>query len=315
MLRAHAFDGTEWQPIDDPEQISDELEADRFIWATATASSLGAGGLGLVATELGLDPHAIEDALGGRQRPKFEPYPKHLFIVAHQLDAHDGTVTASQIACFIGERFVLVIHEGAQRTIDGAERTLFAATTMDAGGALHAVLDPIVDEYEDVANRLEASMTAIEEQPLGERFGEVERTLYDVTRRIAKLRRYVEPAERTMQGILEHEWLPGAHLVRLRDVHDHLLRIIDQLRTISDLANATTELLSSIRSNALNEVTKRLTGWAAVIAVPTLVSGIYGMNFALVPHGGRLFGFWFALGIMAVSAGVLYTVLRRKNWI
>jgi magnesium transporter len=100
-----------------------------------------------------------------------------------------------------------------------------------------------------------------------------------------------------------------------RDIHDHTLRVTDQVRNIEDLADAMIDLVRVEATNAQNEVTKRLTGWAAIIAVPTYIASVYGMNFQLVPADGRIFGFWFAMGLMAATAGGLYVFFKRRGWI
>ena len=100
-----------------------------------------------------------------------------------------------------------------------------------------------------------------------------------------------------------------------RDVHDHVIRLRDQVQNIDDLSAAVIDFTRAEQSTALNEVTKKLTGWAAIIAVPTFIASVYGMNFALLPEEGHLFGFWFALVLMSASGAILYSYFKRKRWI
>jgi magnesium transporter len=100
-----------------------------------------------------------------------------------------------------------------------------------------------------------------------------------------------------------------------RDVHDHLLRIADQVRNIDDLAQAVLDLTRGEQSTLLNQVSKRLSGYAAIFAVLTLIAGIYGMNFKLVPRHQTYFGFWFAIGLMLVSGAAMYYYFKKKNWL
>ncbi len=108
---------------------------------------------------------------------------------------------------------------------------------------------------------------------------------------------------------------PQAAIPLYRDVRDHIARISDQIRNVDDLSQAVLDLNRSEQAHALSDVTKKLTGWAAIVAVPTFIASVYGMNFRLVPEDQTLLGFWFALGLMTLSSVLLYVQLKRRNWI
>jgi magnesium transporter len=146
--------------------------------------------------------------------------------------------------------------------------------------------------------------------------------LYKVKQRLARFRRYVLPVSRMVGTVVEQGNI-GAAIALIdaqfgayfRDVYDHTLRITDQVRNVQDLTDALIELVRVEATNVQNEVTKRLTGWAAIIAVPTFIASVYGMNFELVPQHGRVEGFYFALAMMAVTALGLYTYFKKREWI
>ena len=100
-----------------------------------------------------------------------------------------------------------------------------------------------------------------------------------------------------------------------RDVHDHLMRITDQVKNVDDLAQAVIDLTRAVQAQGLNETSRRLSAWAAIFAIGTLIAGVYGMNFELVPGDGTLFGFWFAVGLMVLCSVGLYVYFRNKKWL
>ena len=322
MLRAvcHSGEGR-WVEIDDFARVSDLIAGGtQLVWAQADLHDLTPENIARVGEELGLHPLALEDAMRPRQRPKVEMYEGHLFAVTHQLDVVDDQLEARQIACFVGERFVFTVHQGAERTMTEAFARLARLTAADDRGTsavMQAILDAVVDDYESTADRLEGEIESLEEIVLSDRTAKVQDRLYSVKQQIARLRRYVVPGERVLADVLTGRTNVATDRTRehFRDIHDHLLRIGDQIRNIEDLTNAVVEFQRAEQSNALNEVTKRLTGWAAIIAIPTLIASVYGMNYPLVPDNSRSEGFWFALGLMATSAIVLYVYFKRRSWI
>lgn len=310
-----------WVQVEEFSRVSDLLaEGNQLVWAQADIEDLTPSNVAIIADELGLHSLAVEDAMTPRQRPKLEQYENHLFSVMHQLDEIEDQLEARQIACFVGRRFALTIHQGADRTIKEALARLGNLTKDGHRGPsaiMQALLDAVVDDYQSISDRLENEMEAMEESALGHPGHPLQSRLYGVKQQVARLRRYVVPGERVLADMVEGRAGLATERTRehFRDIHDHLLRIIDQIRNIDDLANAVIELQRSEQANALNEVTKRLTGWAAIIAVPTFIASVYGMNFELIPNEGDLFGFGFALTLMMGTGIGLYSFFKRRGWI
>ena len=313
---------TGWVEVNDLSELSElRVESGNLLWVEADVATLGDEEIALIADEFSLHPLAVEDAVRTRQRPKLEAYEGHLFVVFHELDEVDGQLEASQIACFIGERYLITLHEGAERIISEAKRRWSDELLQrDAGPGhlLHTLLDVLVDDIEVIADKLEEEIENLEEITLQNPSAPVQRELYSVKQRLSRLRRYALPTERVVRWVLNgagRKLFPEETHELFADVNDHVLRTADQVRNIEDLADAVLDLRRSEQATALNEVTKRLTGWAAVIAVPTFIASVYGMNFALVPTEGQIFGFFFALFLMALSSLVLFFYFRGLDWI
>jgi magnesium transporter len=311
-----------WEEVGDLSALSDlRVERGNLLWAEADIANLTTDDTDTMAEEFGLASLAVEDAIHTRQRPKIEIYEHHLFVVFHELDEIDEQLEPRQISCFIGEREVLTLHNGAGRTLAAAKnRWQRDQSEFKEGPALllHTLMDVIVDDYQEVADRLEDEIENLEEIVLATPTAPVERQLYNVKQRTARLRRYVLPLRRVLELLFTPDYedqIPGETRELFRDVEDHILRIGDQVRSIDDLADAAIDLKRSAEAAALNDVTKRLTGWAAIIAVPTLISGIYGMNVGIYPDAGSRTAFWGLIALMVLETIFLYTYFKRKGWI
>ena len=318
--------GTGWQEITDLSLISNICDqSGARVWAEADVRTLTKTDLATIADEFGFHELAIEDATSLRERPKLEEYDKHLFVVVHELHPVEGQLESAQIACFIGTRFVLALHSGAEHTMEETKRRLRATKEEVWGGSaylMHTLLDTIVDDYQRIADDLEHEIETLEEEVLADPRSQAQTRLYTVKQGLARFRRYVLPVARMIATVVDQGSLGAS--IRLvdthfgtyfRDVHDHTLRITDQVRNIEDLADAMIDLVRVEATNAQNEVTKRLTGWAAIIAVPTFIASVYGMNFRLFPEDGQAFGFWFAIGLMGSTAVGLYVFFKKRGWI
>ena len=323
MLKAICHEeSTGWYDVSDPSVISDLVEHEgAIVWAELDQAGLHQKDIDVIAEEFGLHPLAVEDAISLKQRPKLEAYENHLFAIMHQLDESDGQFEAKQIACFIGKGWVLTVHEHSERTLEETRaRLLKEKRPQDRGPShiMHSLLDVIVDDYQHKTDALETEVEELEERLLADPQQPVDKQLYSLKQRLARLRRYAVPGERILTAMLGPvSQVPDETGAYFRDIHDHILRIIDQMRNVQDLSDAMIDLRRVEQANALNEVTKRLTGWAAIIAIPTLIAGIYGMNYELTPKGGagERYGFEIALGLMAASAIGLYTFFRKRGWI
>jgi magnesium transporter len=322
---------TGWQQVSELPTISDLRARGDLVWAEADVKDLSEGDVALIAEEFSLHDLAVEDAVTLRQRPKFETFSDHMFIVLHQLDEDAGQLEPAQLSIFVGDHYVLVLHGGATRTLQEARRRWKEDPESNEGPAwlLHTILDAVVDDYQDIADALELETEELEELTLESldmparartafiNNSSMQRRLYSAKQKVARLRRYGYPVARLVQDVLvdAKTFLDPDLNPKFSDVKDHALRIGDQVNSVESLTDAILELKRAEQAATLNEVTKKLTGWAAIIAVPTLVSSLYGMNFHLYPDMGPRAGFWFALGLMVVTGIVLYVFFKRRNWL
>ena len=313
---------TGWNEVQDLSRLSDlRAERGKLLWAEADIANLTPEDVETIAEEFELHQLAVEDAVHLRQRPKIDIYNNHSFLVVHQLNEENGQLEAAQIACFIGERYVLTLHEGAQKTLEEAKRRWREEEAEFGSGPAvltHTLLDVVVDDYQRIVDELEGEVEDLEDIVLSAPLSPVQHQLYSVKQRTSRLRRYVTPLQRVIDNLTsplnEHRIPPEVHPL-FRDVQDHVLRITDQVRNIEDLDEAAIELKRSAEAEVLSDATKRLSGWAAIIAVPTLITGVYGMNLGLWPTVGSRWGFLVVLGVMLLVCSFLYVYFKKKDWI
>lgn len=334
MLKAICHDQEKgWEEVTDLDRISDLIAERRLLWAETDIRDVTTEDIATISEELDLHPLAVEDAIHMRQRAKLDVFENHLFIVVHQLDEENGQLEAVQCAVFVGSHYLLILHAGAERTLDEARKRWnerAGELKEDPFALLYVLLDTIVDDYERLTQGLEDKIEKLEDEtlrvlelPSRARMSSVtnqhiQRALYSIKQQIARLRRYALPVGRVITEIREKpaRALVPDHIEELLvDVHDHVARIGDQVRNIDELDDAVIELRRSEATSALNEINKKLTAWAAILAAPTLISSVYGMNFDLFPFNGQRAGFWFALALIAVSSLTLYLYFKRKRWL
>lgn len=318
MALCHS-DTSGWQKVDDLSELSELRVAEgNLLWAEADVTTLDERDVQLIAEEFGLHPLAVEDAVHTRQRPKLERYENHLFLVVHQLNEIEGQLEAVQIGCFVGNGYVLTLHAGASKTIEAAKQRWTEISQGHASYLLHTLIDVVVDDYQKVADRLESEIEELEEIALASPEAPIQHHLYSVKQRVSRLRRYVVPESRLLEQTMQPDdrAVFSERTVHLfRDVQDHLLRITDQVRNIDDLSDAVLDLTRNFQTAKLNETSRKLSAWAAIFAVQTLIAGIYGMNFELLPEENSLTGFWFALALMVTTGFGLFFYFRRKEWL
>jgi magnesium transporter len=324
MLLAVCHSQEGWSKVHDLESLSELRQgAGNLLWAEADVTDLTPEDIALIAEEFDLHPLAVEDAAAARQRPKLEPYANHIFMTLHELYEDDGQLEPIQLGCFIGPRYVLTIHHGASRTIEAAKARWAedprGATSEGPAHLVHTLLDVIVDDYQSYAAQLEDEVETLEDVVLETPNVPIQRQLYSLKQRSSRLRRYALPVERVIEQLLNLEemktYMPDETKNLFRDVQDHVLRMTAQLRNVDDLSQAVLDLVRGQQAEALGIQGRKLSAWAAIFAAGTLVAGVYGMNFALVPKENSLVGFWFALALMAAIGVGLYLYFKKRGWL
>jgi magnesium transporter len=284
-----------------------------------------------VADEFGLHPLAVEDALSGHQRSKIERYGDTSFIVlrpARYLDAEEE-VEVGELDVFVGPDFVVTIRHAESPDLGLVRKRMEATPDLLAKGpnaVLYAILDQVVDEYEPVLSGVENDIDEIEDQLFGSSDDEaLARRIYFLSREVMVLQRAMQPLSGMLaqaSRALESEGADVELQRSLRDVMDHVVRgveRVDGFRAVLDNALSVHTALVGKRQNevalAQNEQMKKVSSWAAILFTPTLVGGIYGMNFEHMPELTWQLGYPFALALMLGAGVVLYVVFKRKHWI
>jgi magnesium transporter len=309
-----------WSEIQHIEDVSElRTHEGTLFWAREDVRELSDEDVRLIQAEFDLPPTAVEAAVSARSRPKIEPFDDDIFAVIYELDEVEEQLEAIQIAVFVGSDFVLVLHAGAERTLQKAEHELRNSHDLDAPQQLLYILfDVLVTDYQEIVDALEDDIEEMEDIILSAPQAPVQRQLYTLKQRLARLRRYALPWGRMMDEAVEADpsyWHITVNLANLRFLRDRLLRISDQVRNVDDLTQAAIDLTRAEQGDRLNEHQRRLSAWAAVFAVATVIGGIYGMNFELVPEDQSIFGFWFALGLIFFTCGGLYLYFKHRGWL
>jgi len=275
-----------------------------------------------VRREFGLHELAVEDALNAHQRPKLEVYDDTLFVVlkpARYIDS-DEVIETGEIHIFLSSSFVVAVRHGeagdlrdARKRLEHRKDLLSAGT----GGVLYAIVDKVVDDYEPVVAGLENDIQEIEQQVFSATRDNPAERIYKMEREVLEFSRAVTPltpaVDRLARGHFDlvhddlHEYF--------RDVHDHLLRVGSRIDGFRDLLSSALHANLTQVGVRQNEDMRKITAWVAIIAVPTAVAGIYGMNFKHMPELQWTFGYPLTLAVILVACVILYLRFRRSGWL
>ena len=274
-----------------------------------------------VAQEFGLHPLAVEDSIKAHQRPKLERYGKTLFIVfkpARYLDESE-TVEFSEAHVFVGEDFVVTVRHGDVPAFDEVRRRLEGEPELlrrSPEAILHAAMDQIVDDYGPVVEGLRTDIEEIETEVFGGNSG-ASRRIYELSREVTEFQRATRPLAGALERLVESDEHGIDQEVRryLRDVHDHVLQVTEQIEGFREMLSNVLTVNLTLVSVRQNDQTKKISAWAAILIVPTIVTGIYGMNFEQMPELKWAFGYPFALALIVTICLVLYAIFKRAEWV
>ncbi|MFC4243867.1 magnesium transporter CorA family protein [Gryllotalpicola reticulitermitis] len=313
------------------EQISDHLaQKDELTWVDICAPDHEL--LENLAGELSLEPLAVEDALARIERPKALRYASHMFFTVYAAeidtdaadDPADGVadrVMMHKVSAFIFHNGVITVRSPEFDIDDVLQRWEDNSDLLRYGvGALtHGLLDAVVDSHFTAVQVLDDAIEDLEdvlfdESAVGNR---VQRATYRARKDLVDLRRIVLPMREVVNGVLRHrrdENAPRELDASYDDLYDHVLRVTEWTESLRDMVSALFETNLSLQDSRLNNVMKKLTSWAAIIAVPTAVTGYFGQN---VPYPGfdQWWGFLLSSGVIVLLGAILYVVFRRKNWL
>ena len=274
-----------------------------------------------VAERFDLPPLAVEDAMHAHQRPKIEDYDVGYFLVLHTARYLDDSeeVEFGEVHVFTGPGYVIVVRHGAASELHEARQRLEASAELLREGpaaAVWAITDKIVDDYEPVMAGIENDVEEVEVDVFGERSDETKR-IYFLRRELAEFYRAVHPLLQPLDLLVSQEHPETTSLLRdhLRDVSDHVKRIEDAITTQRELLTSVLQANLAVISVQQNDVVKKISGWAAIITVPTFIASVYGMNFEHMPELHWRYGYPMSLLAMVAIGYALHRVLRRAGWL
>jgi magnesium transporter len=265
---------------------------------------------------------AIEDALKEIQTPKIESYGDYLYLILHGIDfeAAQHRFATHEIDIFLSAQYLVTVHDGFSRSVahllEVCPRHDFVLAEGPAA-LLHRIVDAMVDNYrpevDELDQRLDEVETAVFERPTPDQV----RTILSLKRDVSSLRRVVTPQRDVVSRLArrEYELISETLSYRFRDVYDHLVRIVDEANLFHDRVTGLLDAHLSFTSNRLNEVMKTLTIISTIFLPLTVLTGMFGMNVALLHFpGGDAAQFWWIAAIMVVIAGSMYWLFKRANW-
>jgi magnesium transporter len=276
-----------------------------------------------LAEELGLHELAVEDAVGRQQRPKLDRYPDHLFLTTYHvaIDLEAARLDETEVDAFFNNRWLITVRETdgvrMDRVIARWDRSP-ALMEYGVGFLLYGLLDVIVDDYFAVLSELDDFYEGVSDAIFAEKPLEPsqQRHWFEMRRAMVRFHRLVVPMRETVSTLMRHEQdiVPEGLYPYFQDVYDHILRVSEASDSLRDLVAAIVETNFSLRDYRQNLIVKKVSGWAAIIAVPALITGYYGMNVPY-PGSGEITGvIWSTLLILGVSASLFY-IFRHNDWL
>ena len=322
-MHTRAWLGTELVASDFPiAEVSDHLDGgDEIVWVDLCAPD--AATLHDLARELDLHELAVEDALSEHQRPKVDRYPTHAFVTCHAIrwQEQSRTIGTTEVDCFVGDRWLITVRKDEAFAADALTDRWEQSGDLireGVGFLLYGLLDLVVDGYFDAVNGFDDYYDRVSEglfadTPLDPR---QQRDWFEARRSLVQFHKLVAPMREVVSGLMrrEHGAVAEPLYPYYQDVYDHVLRVVESTDALRDLVATIVETNLSLRDYRQNQIMKKVTSWAAIIAVPTLVTGYYGMN---VPYPGfaRHWGVVFSTLLMVVVSVALWASFRRRDWL
>lgn len=272
--------------------------------------------------EFGFHHLSIEDCQNEHQRPKVEEYEGYYFIVLYEAELVGASdrLELRELNIFLGRNYLVTVHSRPIRAIATASRLWHEWTDRAEQGAgllAYLLIDGIVDDYLPLLDIMSDRMDDLEDSIFGEWRAESIEEIFGIKKKLLYLRRAITPLRDVFNMLLRREQpiFPREIHIYFQDVFDHLIRVADTIDTLRDMLGSTMDAYLSVSGNRMNKIMKRLTSISTILMSVTLVAGIYGMNFTLMPELRWRYGYVYALGSMVVIGLVLYVYLKKIKWI
>ncbi|MEZ0073015.1 magnesium transporter CorA family protein [Planotetraspora sp. GP83] len=276
-----------------------------------------------ISEELGLHELAVEDALQHKQRPKLDVYESHKFlnIYVAEFDPRTGRLDITEASAFITTHALVTVRNSERFSIDEVTRRWDESPSLAEHGVaflVHGLLDYVVDSHFVAVEAIDEQIEALEETVFDERpVGPADqRRTFEVRKSLVTLRRVVMPMREVVNTLIRRntEMGDGVMAPYFQDVYDQVLRATEWTESLRDMVGNIREAHLTMQSNRMNLIMKRVTSWAAIIAVPTMITGFYGQNIPF-PGFGHPWGFWMSMAAIVVVSAVLYRSFRKRDWL
>ena len=269
----------------------------------------------------GLHPLAVEDAMKDGQLPKVDVHGDQLFVIARTAHLQDGAIEYGQTAVFIGHSHIITVRQGSMRSHQPLREQLEAAPSLLGQGVdyvLHAVLDFVVDGYLPIVTVVEDEVLAMEGRILDAFLERQEIVrIFTLRRELIRFQRILVPMEEVARKLARNETPCIDHEARpyFSDVLDHVRRVETMVDGLREVLGSVFEFGNLMEQQRTGAITRQLAAWAAILAVPTAIAGIYGMNFEFMPELKTRYGYFVVLGVIAVTCGSLYVRFHKARWL
>ena len=320
VVAAYVYrDGRRVRAIDLSDPRSLEIATGEFAWIGLVEPADDE--LLILQRRFGLHPLAVEDAQNARQMPKVDVYGDQLFVTARTAHLQDEKIGYGETDIFVGPDHIITVRHGSARSHTELREQLEAAPGHLRHGVdyvLHAVLDYIVDGYFPIIDAIEEEMLEMERSALDAFLNRAEIThIFGLRRDLMRFGRILGPMEEVASR-LEHHDMPCVDAdVRpyFRDVRDHVRRVASRVEGLREVVTSVFEASSLLEQQRQGAITRRLAAWAAILAVPTAIAGVYGMNFDVMPELHWKYGYFATIGVIALACLFLYTRFKRAGWL
>ena len=276
----------------------------------------------LIEERFGFHELAAEDSLSPNTLPKYDPFPEYDFFIFRAVDVnlHEHGSQTYKLAAFLGRNFLFTIHREAMAPIDDVCNRLPSDRRLLANGPdflLYSTVDQMVDAHFPLLDSIEECVDNLQDTIFKDAHPRHLDELLHLKRDVNVLRRQSLPQRELLNQISrgDAQFIQKQHLIYFRDLYDHMFRISETIDVERDMMAGTMEAYLSVIANRTNEIMKVLTIFSAIMLPLTLIAGIYGMNFANEPELHWRFGYWYALGLMAITAILMLIWFRRRGWL
>ena len=305
--------------IDLDEADAPESGSGRFVWIGLHEPDEAL--LRKVQQRFGLHDLAIEDAHRAHQRAKLEIYGESLFIVLRTVELRDRKISFGETHVFAGRGYVVTVRHGSSVAYKEVRARCEHSPKMLEKGedfVVYSVMDFLVDNYFPVLHELEGEVDAIEEAVFARSADRLDiARIYELRHDLLLMRRAIQPLQEVCSRIIRFDvpMIDADMHPYFRDVQDHIIRVVESIDNLRDLLNSALEANLLLASIQQNDVTKKLAAWAAMLAVPTAIAGIYGMNFDYMPELKHPLGYPAVLAAIGVLCGWLYMRFKQAGWL